>query len=105
MALQSPSWKRSILTEIYLCHACPYHEIEDGNARTRTRLERSVHRGRRWQEAAAAGGSGSKRLKRTHVPDDDDDGLDVEDDDDDEELDEDMHGLPQTSSLWAMARR
>jgi hypothetical protein len=28
-----PSWKRSILTEIYLCHACSYHEIEDGNAR------------------------------------------------------------------------
>jgi hypothetical protein len=24
---------RSILTEIYLCHACSYHEIEDGNAR------------------------------------------------------------------------
>jgi hypothetical protein len=28
-----PSWKRSILTEIYLCHACSCHEIEDGNAR------------------------------------------------------------------------
>jgi hypothetical protein len=28
-----PSCKRSILTEIYLCHACSYHEIEDGNAR------------------------------------------------------------------------
>jgi hypothetical protein len=27
-----PSWNRSILTEIYLCHACSYHEIEDGNA-------------------------------------------------------------------------
>jgi hypothetical protein len=26
-----PSWNRSILTEIYLCHACSYHEIEDGN--------------------------------------------------------------------------
>eukprot|EP01047_Picozoa_sp_COSAG01_P028144 COSAG01_NODE_1881_length_8990_cov_36.296142_3_plen_59_part_00 len=23
----------SILTEIYLCHACSYQEIEDGNAR------------------------------------------------------------------------
>jgi hypothetical protein len=23
----------STLTEIYLCHACPHHEIEDGNAR------------------------------------------------------------------------
>jgi|EP01047_Picozoa_sp_COSAG01_P005438 hypothetical protein len=30
-----PSWNRSILTEIYLCHACSYHhEIEDGNAWT-----------------------------------------------------------------------
>eukprot|EP01047_Picozoa_sp_COSAG01_P040868 COSAG01_NODE_3465_length_6056_cov_32.665268_4_plen_147_part_00 len=28
------SWKRSILSEIYLCHACSYQEIEDGNART-----------------------------------------------------------------------
>jgi hypothetical protein len=26
-----PSWNRSILTEIYLCHACSDHEIEDGN--------------------------------------------------------------------------
>jgi iduronate 2-sulfatase len=26
-----PSWDRSILTEIYLCHACTYHETEDGN--------------------------------------------------------------------------
>jgi hypothetical protein len=26
-----PSWSRSILPEIYLCHACSYHEIEDGN--------------------------------------------------------------------------
>jgi hypothetical protein len=26
-----PSWNRSILTEIYPCHACSYHEIEDGN--------------------------------------------------------------------------
>jgi hypothetical protein len=28
----SPSWNRSILTEIYLCHACcSDHETEDGN--------------------------------------------------------------------------
>jgi hypothetical protein len=26
-----PSWNRSILTEIYLCHTCSYHEIDDGN--------------------------------------------------------------------------
>eukprot|EP01047_Picozoa_sp_COSAG01_P018078 COSAG01_NODE_973_length_12368_cov_12.435732_4_plen_55_part_00 len=28
-----PSWNWSILTEIYLCHACSYHKIEDGNGR------------------------------------------------------------------------
>jgi hypothetical protein len=33
-----PSWHRSILTEIYLCHACSYHEVEDGNARLGVRL-------------------------------------------------------------------
>eukprot|EP01047_Picozoa_sp_COSAG01_P019775 COSAG01_NODE_1110_length_11657_cov_5.360616_9_plen_165_part_00 len=33
MSRAFPSWKRSILTDIYLCHACSYHEIEDGNAR------------------------------------------------------------------------
>jgi hypothetical protein len=27
-----PAGKRSILTEIYLCHACSYHDIEDGSA-------------------------------------------------------------------------
>eukprot|EP01047_Picozoa_sp_COSAG01_P111992 COSAG01_NODE_40764_length_459_cov_67.063889_1_plen_121_part_10 len=29
-----PSCTRSILTEIYLCHACSCHAIEDGNAWT-----------------------------------------------------------------------
>eukprot|EP01047_Picozoa_sp_COSAG01_P034914 COSAG01_NODE_2646_length_7319_cov_2.926316_2_plen_74_part_00 len=29
-----PSWNRSMLTEIYLCQACLYHEVEGGNART-----------------------------------------------------------------------
>jgi hypothetical protein len=28
-----PSWNRSTLTEVYLCHAWSDHEIEDGNAR------------------------------------------------------------------------
>jgi diketogulonate reductase-like aldo/keto reductase len=28
-----PSWNRCILTEIYLCHACSYQEIKDGNGR------------------------------------------------------------------------
>jgi hypothetical protein len=30
------SWNRSILTEIYPCHACSDHEFEDGNARAGT---------------------------------------------------------------------
>jgi serine/threonine protein kinase len=29
-----PSWNRSILTEIHICHACSYLDIKDGNART-----------------------------------------------------------------------
>jgi hypothetical protein len=29
-----PSYTRSILTKIYLCHACSCHEIEDGHAWT-----------------------------------------------------------------------
>jgi hypothetical protein len=33
-----PSWNRSILTEIYLRHACSDHEIEDGHARTGAKL-------------------------------------------------------------------
>ena len=28
-----PSWNRSILTEIYLCHACSYQEIQAYEAR------------------------------------------------------------------------
>jgi hypothetical protein len=34
VSLGFPSCKRSILTEIYLCHVCSCHEIEDGNACT-----------------------------------------------------------------------
>jgi hypothetical protein len=82
-----PSWKRSILTEIYLCHACSYHEIEDGNARALRKvsgewLRRSLAvntlgpllltqalapclkppsaGGRRRRAAAAAGGRGAE---------------------------------------------
>eukprot|EP01047_Picozoa_sp_COSAG01_P028947 COSAG01_NODE_1965_length_8779_cov_5.132604_13_plen_136_part_00 len=33
MSRAFPSWKQSILTEIFLCHACSYHETEDANAR------------------------------------------------------------------------
>ena len=31
MSRAFPSWNRSTLTEIYLCHACSCHEIEDEN--------------------------------------------------------------------------
>jgi hypothetical protein len=37
-----PSWNRSILTEIYLCHACSYHEIEDGNGPDRELLGKTL---------------------------------------------------------------
>eukprot|EP01049_Picozoa_sp_SAG25_P005809 SAG25_NODE_411_length_8395_cov_6.454556_1_plen_226_part_10 len=33
------SWNRSILTEIYICHTCSYHEIEDGNGPDRERAQ------------------------------------------------------------------
>jgi hypothetical protein len=36
-----PSWSQSILTEIYLCHACSCHEIEDGNGRAGRRATSS----------------------------------------------------------------
>jgi hypothetical protein len=39
-----PSWNRSVLTEIDLCHACSYHEIEDGNGAGRARTRRAVRR-------------------------------------------------------------
>jgi hypothetical protein len=48
-----PSWKRSILTEIYLCHACSYQGIEDGNARTDRQALR-VRRTATLHEVAAA---------------------------------------------------
>jgi hypothetical protein len=32
-----PSWNRSILAEIYLCHACSNHDIEDGHGRAGAR--------------------------------------------------------------------
>jgi hypothetical protein len=42
-----PSWKRSILTEIHLCHACSYQEIEDGGkSRSGRRSRRSPTPGR-----------------------------------------------------------
>jgi hypothetical protein len=46
-----PSWNRSILTEISLCHACSDHEVEDGNAPGRRRRRpppRTARRGR-WR--------------------------------------------------------
>jgi hypothetical protein len=43
-----PSWNRSILTEIYLCHACSYHEIEDGNGPDRRRRRASTRTQLSW---------------------------------------------------------
>jgi hypothetical protein len=58
-----PSWNRSILTEIYLCHACSCHEIEDGNGRaglwSSRRRRRHRHRSRHsrlpWPALSAQG--------------------------------------------------
>jgi hypothetical protein len=38
-----PSWNRTISTEIYLCHACFYHEFEDGNARAGADVPPGAH--------------------------------------------------------------
>jgi hypothetical protein len=50
-----PSWSRSILTEIYLCHACSYHEIEDGNGRAGGVRGGGVRVGAGWRRGAAGG--------------------------------------------------
>jgi hypothetical protein len=68
------SWNRPMLTEIYLCHACSYHEIEDGNGRAgrracaahrgcrpAVRLRRRVFRA---QCAARVAGTGRQALRR-----------------------------------------
>eukprot|EP01047_Picozoa_sp_COSAG01_P001927 COSAG01_NODE_48_length_31904_cov_21.696997_11_plen_144_part_00 len=52
-----PSGKRSILTEIYLCHACSDHEIEDRNARAGAGGERAG--GERAEDCGASGGASS----------------------------------------------
>eukprot|EP01047_Picozoa_sp_COSAG01_P000834 COSAG01_NODE_16_length_40091_cov_15.728646_47_plen_137_part_00 len=41
MSRAFPSWDRSILTEIYRCHDCSCHEIEDGHVNARAGCERS----------------------------------------------------------------
>jgi hypothetical protein len=38
-----PSWNRSMLTEICLCHACSCHETEDGNAPTGSVQQTALH--------------------------------------------------------------
>jgi hypothetical protein len=53
----SPSCVRSILTEIYLCHACSCHEVEDGNART----------GHTRGAAARRGAAHAGRVSATHM--------------------------------------
>jgi hypothetical protein len=53
-----PPWNRSILTEMYLCHACSCHEIEDGNAWTGAQAMRrqygAGHNGARRASALVA---------------------------------------------------
>eukprot|EP01047_Picozoa_sp_COSAG01_P004812 COSAG01_NODE_160_length_23692_cov_9.703599_18_plen_113_part_00 len=64
-----PSWKRSILTEICLCHACFDHEIEGGNARAghlrRARLQDSA--AARGSAPLAGSGGGRRRWRRRGV--------------------------------------
>eukprot|EP01047_Picozoa_sp_COSAG01_P013693 COSAG01_NODE_650_length_14506_cov_24.157354_6_plen_114_part_00 len=45
-----PSWNRCILTEIYLCHACSYQEINDGNGRAGPPCGHELVRSLRVQE-------------------------------------------------------
>jgi hypothetical protein len=65
-----PSCTRSIWTEIYLCHACSCHEIEDGNARAGRVGERGVHAGgacgRVTAVTRASGQSPQSRLNSRH---------------------------------------
>ena len=72
-----PSRTRSILTEIYLCHACSCHEIEDRNVWTGLRDLRGQELPRmlpvrvqdeRWEERFVVGrqhpGGGDETLMR-----------------------------------------
>eukprot|EP01047_Picozoa_sp_COSAG01_P040622 COSAG01_NODE_3434_length_6100_cov_7.180970_3_plen_203_part_00 len=83
MSRAFPSCLRSLLTEIYLCHACSCHEIEDGHARTGLRavrvaagqavvregeagdafyvVLRGAHRRRGWQRGAHSSHGGGDR--------------------------------------------
>jgi hypothetical protein len=56
-----PSWNWSILTENYLCRACSYHEIEDGNARAGDGQARGQRRRQAWAERRARGAAGGAR--------------------------------------------
>jgi hypothetical protein len=65
------SWNRSISTEIYLCHACSDHEIEDGNGRAgvgrrapHVRHLRHLLRGALGQEVARRGHRAHRVLPR-----------------------------------------
>jgi hypothetical protein len=56
------SWKRSILTEIYLCHACSDHGIEGMETNARAGRPRAGERGGgELLAAAGAGGGGRQR--------------------------------------------
>jgi hypothetical protein len=63
-----PSWNRSILTAIYLCHACAYHEIEDGNGPDRRGYKRAKQeelgsRAKRMQKKLALSKEAYQALK------------------------------------------
>jgi H+/Cl- antiporter ClcA len=57
-----PSWNRSTLTEIYLCHASSYHEIEDGNGAPGQALD--LHREDAVRRAAPLRAAGHLRAAR-----------------------------------------
>jgi hypothetical protein len=71
-----PSWNRSILTEIYLCHACSYQEIlrmqTPGQAEQlacareeRRRLEQQLHTLQQPPPSPGAGAGADNRQRRS----------------------------------------
>jgi hypothetical protein len=58
-----PSWKRSILAEIYLCHACSYHEIIEDMGTPGQALEQ-LGRALLAADPARTGGLAEGQLRR-----------------------------------------
>jgi hypothetical protein len=63
-----PSCARSVLAEIYLCHACSCHEIniEGGNAPGQVRRRRRARLPRRPRHPAAPAGAAARGRPRPH---------------------------------------